>query len=118
MNENIDLTKILKDCPKGWKFYSSIYGEVEFKTIKFEQLKPIYNPNMLFGLSSLFEEDPCPIKFIAQDVERSVSKAGEHIKGIGELPVPISSILFVDLFIVTKLESKTESRENLKISVS
>ena len=84
MNENIDLTKILKDCPKGWKFYSSIYGEVEFKTIKFEQLKPIYNPNMLFGLSSLFEEDPCPIKFIAQDVERSVSKAGEHIKGIGE----------------------------------
>ena len=30
MNENIDLTKILKDCPKGWKFYSSVYGEVEF----------------------------------------------------------------------------------------
>lgn len=23
MNENIDLTKILKNCPKGWKFYSS-----------------------------------------------------------------------------------------------
>ena len=23
MNENIDLRKILKDCPKGWKFYSS-----------------------------------------------------------------------------------------------
>lgn len=23
MNENIDLTKILKDCPEGWKFYSS-----------------------------------------------------------------------------------------------
>ena len=30
MNENIDLTKILKDCPKGWKFYSSVYGEVAF----------------------------------------------------------------------------------------
>ena len=29
MNENIDLTKILKDCLKGTKFYSSIYGEVE-----------------------------------------------------------------------------------------
>ena len=26
MNENIDLTKILKDCPKGTKFYFSIYG--------------------------------------------------------------------------------------------
>lgn len=30
MNENIDLTKILKDCPKGWKFWSPIFGEVEF----------------------------------------------------------------------------------------
>ena len=28
MNENIDLTKILKDCPKGTKFYSSVYGEL------------------------------------------------------------------------------------------
>ena len=31
MNENIDLTKILKDCPKGWKFWSPIFGEVEFE---------------------------------------------------------------------------------------
>ena len=30
MNENIDLTKILKDCPKGTKLYSTIFGEVEF----------------------------------------------------------------------------------------
>lgn len=30
MNENIDLTKILKDCPKGWELYSSIYGKVYF----------------------------------------------------------------------------------------
>ena len=33
MNENIDLTKILKDCPTGTKFYSSIYGEVLFRNI-------------------------------------------------------------------------------------
>lgn len=33
MNENIDLTKILKDCPKGTKFYSMIDGEVEFVEI-------------------------------------------------------------------------------------
>ena len=33
MNENIDLTKILKNCPKGWKFYSSIHGNVKFLTI-------------------------------------------------------------------------------------
>ena len=31
MNENIDLTNILKDCPKGWKLYTPLYGEVEFK---------------------------------------------------------------------------------------
>ena len=33
MNENIDLTKILKDCPKYTKLYSSIYGEVLFEGI-------------------------------------------------------------------------------------
>ena len=33
MNENIDLTKILKDCPKDTKLYSSIYGEVLFEGI-------------------------------------------------------------------------------------
>ena len=27
MNENIDLTKILKNCPEGWKFYSYVFGE-------------------------------------------------------------------------------------------
>lgn len=30
MNENIDLTKILKNCPRGTKLYSTVYGEVEF----------------------------------------------------------------------------------------
>ena len=30
MNENIDLIKILKNCPKGTKLYSTIFGEVEF----------------------------------------------------------------------------------------
>ena len=30
MKENIDLTKILKDCPKGTVFWSDDYGEVKF----------------------------------------------------------------------------------------
>lgn len=30
MNENIDLTKILKNCPKGTKLYTPIWGEVTF----------------------------------------------------------------------------------------
>ena len=33
MNENIDLTKILKNCPRGWKFYSSVHGKVLFYQI-------------------------------------------------------------------------------------
>ena len=31
--EKLDLTKILKNCPKGWKFWSPIFGEVEFEKI-------------------------------------------------------------------------------------
>ena len=34
MNENIYLTKILKDCPKGTKLYSLVHGEVEFQKIE------------------------------------------------------------------------------------
>ena len=30
MNENIDLTKILKNCPKDWEFYSPFMGDVKF----------------------------------------------------------------------------------------
>ena len=33
MNENIDLTKILKDCPEGTEFWSDNYRKVRFKCI-------------------------------------------------------------------------------------
>ena len=33
MNESIDLTKILKNCQKGTKLYSTVFGEVEFKDV-------------------------------------------------------------------------------------
>lgn len=33
MNENIDLTNILKDCPEGFQLYSSIFGTVYFKKV-------------------------------------------------------------------------------------
>ena len=33
MNEKIDLTKILKDCPQGTKLYSTVFGDVEFDRI-------------------------------------------------------------------------------------
>ena len=41
MNENIDLTKILKDCPEGWELYSSAFGEVEFQYIELGSVYPI-----------------------------------------------------------------------------
>ena len=65
MNENIDLTKILKDCPKGWKFYSSVYGEVEFVEIKSTNVNH-------------------PIIFKLHDITHSVSSTGEHFKGQDE----------------------------------
>ena len=41
MNEKIDLTKILKDCPKGTKLYSIAYGDVEFEKITGSKVYPI-----------------------------------------------------------------------------
>lgn len=41
MNENIDLTKILKNCPKGTKLYSSIWGEIYFEKVHEGDRHPI-----------------------------------------------------------------------------
>ena len=41
MNENIDLTKILKDCPKGTEFYHAGYGRVWFYCIDLNLNNPI-----------------------------------------------------------------------------
>lgn len=61
MNENINLTEILKDCPIGWEFYSSIYGNVTFCRIE--------------------NDTDCPIVFFFIDKDgieicRSVTKQG------------------------------------------
>ena len=37
MNEKIDLTKILKDCPEGFTLYSTIFGPVTFVTLDLEE---------------------------------------------------------------------------------
>ena len=41
MNENLNLVEILEGCPIGTKFYSSVFGEVEFVDIKKGYLQPI-----------------------------------------------------------------------------
>lgn len=45
MNENIDLTKILKDCPKGTKLYSPQFGEVYFREIRSDDEYSIITTN-------------------------------------------------------------------------
>ena len=45
MNEKIDLTKILKDCPAGTKLYSTIYGNVKFVRINIYSSYPIIIEN-------------------------------------------------------------------------
>ena len=65
MNENIDLTKILKDCPKGTKLYSPILGDVMFERIDYDGKYPIiikdksekaddWTPNIKFTKEGLF----------------------------------------------------------------
>lgn len=34
MNENLNLVEILKDCPKGTKLYSSIFGDIELVEVR------------------------------------------------------------------------------------
>lgn len=41
MNENLNLVEILKNCPKGTKLYSTIFGEVKFMSIKENTSYPI-----------------------------------------------------------------------------
>lgn len=41
MNKKLNLVEILKDCPKGTKFYSTIFGEVKFDEIRKESNYPI-----------------------------------------------------------------------------
>jgi hypothetical protein len=41
MNKNINLTKILKDCPKGTVLWSDVYGEVKFLGIDTSTQFPI-----------------------------------------------------------------------------
>ena len=41
MNKNIDLTKILKNCPKGTKLYSTVHGEVTFEELIEDDVFPI-----------------------------------------------------------------------------
>ena len=84
MNENIDLTKILKDCPKGWKFYSSMYGDVEFVEIYSKPVLCNPRPREDEWLGQEIHNSEYPILFDADGYEHRVSSRGEMVKGRGE----------------------------------
>ena len=56
MNENIDLTEILKDCPEGTKLYSPLFGDVEFKELDTSKVYPI-NVKLTSGLIESFTRE-------------------------------------------------------------
>lgn len=55
MDKTIDLTKILKNCPKGTEFWSKAHGVVSFQKINLAEECPIY-VKCAYGIISLTSE--------------------------------------------------------------
>lgn len=54
----INLCEILKDCPKGTKLYSSIFGEVEFQELVKSDMYPI-----VVSTNNIIDEEREQVKF-------------------------------------------------------
>ena len=65
MNENIDLTKILENCPVGWEFWSDNYGKVRFKCINKSYDRPIFVKRTDGGNAYYTKEGWCSKDFSA-----------------------------------------------------
>ena len=65
MNVNIDLTKILKDCPIGTEFWSDNYGKVQFLRISISLEHPIMVRLTNGSPASYTKEGWCNIDFPA-----------------------------------------------------
>ena len=53
MNENVDLIKILKNCPRGFKLYSAVHGEVTFLSIE----------DRKYPIGVLLKNDDCKVHY-------------------------------------------------------
>ena len=84
MNENIDLTKILKDCPMGWKFYSSVYGDVEFLGVSHCCPVPLHGQDDELYLMEDLMRKKYPIRIKSRFGEYDVSHKGKLRVGDGE----------------------------------
>ena len=65
MNENINLVKILENCPKGTELWSDDYGKVEFLCIDTSLQHPIRTIRTDGNSSSYTKEGWCNINFPA-----------------------------------------------------
>ena len=65
MNENIDLTKILENCPVGCEFWSDNYGKVRFKCINKSYGRPIFVKRTDGGNAYYTKEGWCSKDFSA-----------------------------------------------------
>lgn len=84
MNEKIDLSKILKDCPIGWKFYSSVYGEVEFIGISYANPVPLHGQDDEWYFMEDLRRKKYPIRIKTKFGEYDVSHEGKLRVGAGE----------------------------------
>ena len=84
MNENIDLTKILKDCQIGWQFYSSVYGDVEFLGVSNCCPVPLHGQDDELYLMEDLMRKKYPIRIKSRFGEYDVSHKGKLRVGAGE----------------------------------
>lgn len=84
MNEKIDLTNILKDCPTGWKFYSSVYGDVEFLGVSHCCPVPLHGKDYELYLMDDLMRKKYPIRIKSRFGEYDVSHEGKLRVGAGE----------------------------------
>ena len=84
MNENIDLTKILNDCPKGWEFYSSAYGHLAFLGVSHGCPVPLHGQDDEWYLMEDLMHKKYPIRIKTRFGEYDVSHEGKLRVGAGE----------------------------------
>ena len=56
MENKINIAEILKDCPKGTKLYTPLFGEVTFDSIDIDEKYPIV-VYKLDGMKTSFTEE-------------------------------------------------------------
>ena len=110
MNENIDLTKILENCPKGTKLYTPVWGEVTFIKIKKDKDCLYHCNGMMYNsndkhlyICGYDKSDKNNIKKNIYVVDKNgkvlkIYDSGKPQYGIGQVPVAVKvSVEIVNL---------------------